>query len=325
MTTEERRPRVEDVMDNWMRPFGSTGLTVSAVCFGAGPLGAMSETDGATGADVVDAVLSSPIRFLDTSNGYSDGASERRIAAGIAQHGGLPADVVVATKVDASGSDYSGERVRRSVQESKERLGLDELPLVYLHDPEFHDFDMMTERGGAVDALVALRESGEIGRIGLAGGDSLVMKRYLDLGVFEALLTHSRWTLVDRSADGIIAQAHDAGMGIANAAIYGGGALADPRGEAPRYGYRPMTPAIRAAIRRLADVCERWGTDVPTAALQASLREERVHTTVIGFTKAARIDEAMSAIASPLPDEFWAEIDDVLPAPELWLDAGAAR
>ena len=312
-------------MDNWMRPYGSTGLMVSAVCFGAGPLGAMSETDGATGADVVAAVLGSPIRFLDTSNGYSDGASERRIAAGIAQHGGLPDDVVVATKVDAKGSNYSGARVRESVRESKQRLALDELPLVYLHDPEFHDFDMMTERGGAVDTLVALRESGEIGRIGLAGGDSHVMKRYLDLGVFEALLTHSRWTLVDRSATGIIAHAHDAGLGIANAAIYGGGVMADPRGDAPRYGYRPITPAIRSAIRRLADVCDEWGTDVPTAALLASLREPRIHTTVIGFTKASRIVDVTTALGTELSDDFWAEIDDVLPAPEFWLDSEAAR
>jgi D-threo-aldose 1-dehydrogenase len=305
---------------DWIRTFGSTGLDVSAVCFGAGPLGSMAET-AETAADVVDALLSSPIRFLDTSNGYSGGESERRVAAGIAQHGGRPADFVVATKVDAKDGDYSGARVRESVRESKERLQLDELPLVYLHDPEYQDFDAMTAPGGAVDTLLALRDAGEIGHIGLAGGDSHVMKRYLDLGVFEALLTHSRWTLVDRSAAEIIAQAHDAGLGIANAAIYGGGILANPRGTATRYGYRPVKLQILEAVSAIADVCDRYGTDVPTAALQASLRESRVHSTLVGFTKSTRIESVLAAVNTELPDEFWAEIDALMPAPEFQLDA----
>src|SRR5207249_7739159 len=111
-------------------------------------------------------VLNSPIRWIDTSNGYSGGESERRIGQAITEYGGLPDDFLVATKVDADGKDYSGERVRRSVAESKERLGLTELPLVYLHDPEFHDFEYMRD---AVDTLMQLHADGEIGHVGLAG------------------------------------------------------------------------------------------------------------------------------------------------------------
>ncbi|HMO12040.1 MAG TPA: aldo/keto reductase, partial [Actinotalea sp.] len=132
-----------------MRPLGGTGLTVSAVAAGGSPLASMPELYGhavsaADGIDTVAAVLASPIRTIDTSNGYSDGESERRIGAAIAAAGGLAPDALVITKVDARGADYSGDRVRASVDESRSRLGLDHLPLVHLHDPEDFDFADLT-------------------------------------------------------------------------------------------------------------------------------------------------------------------------------------
>ncbi|HEY0473447.1 MAG TPA: aldo/keto reductase, partial [Kribbella sp.] len=158
--------------DDWLRPLGSTGLTVSAVCAGGAVLAGMPEVFGydvspVEAIAVIRGVLDSPLRWIDTSNGYGDGESELRIGQALAEHGGLPDDFLVATKVDADGNDYSAARVRASVAESKRRLGLDQLPLVYLHDPEFHDFDSMR---GAVGELMRLREEGEIGHVGLAGG-----------------------------------------------------------------------------------------------------------------------------------------------------------
>ena len=277
----------------------------------------VSEDDA---VELVQAILTSPIRFLDTSNGYSDGRSEQRIGLGIARSGGLPADFLVATKVDPRGGDYSGDRVRQSVRESKERLGLAPLPLVYLHDPEFHDFVRMTEPGGAVDALVRLREAGEIGHIGVAGGDVHEMARYLELGVFEVVLVHNRWTLVDRSAAALFEQAQDAGVAIVNAAIYGGGILARPRGTNRKYGYRPASEATLNAIGRMADLCEQWNTDLATAALQASLRDRRISSTVIGFSKPGRLQSILTASATELPETFWGELEQLVPSRENWLD-----
>jgi aryl-alcohol dehydrogenase-like predicted oxidoreductase len=87
----------------WLRPVGQTGLTVSAICAGGSPLGSMPENFGyevseAQAVDLVEAILESPIRFLDTSNGYSEGESERRIGKAIKRHGGLPPDFLVAKK-----------------------------------------------------------------------------------------------------------------------------------------------------------------------------------------------------------------------------------
>ncbi|WIB68315.1 aldo/keto reductase [Curtobacterium sp. MCBD17_035] len=319
-------PDLDATPGGWMRPLGRTGLTVSAVTLGAAPLGSMPENFGHPVEEddavaLVDQVLHSPIRTIDTANGYSGGASERRIGLGIARAGGLPDDVLVVTKVDARDGDYSGVRVRASVRESQERLGIDRLPLVHLHDPEFHDLDAMTAPGGAVDTLVALRDEGVVEHIGLAGGDVHVMRRYLDLGVFEVLLVHNRLTLVDRSAESLVARAAETDVAVVNAAVFGGGILAAPRSGRTDYGYRPAPPATRAAITAMADVCDRYGTDLATAALAASVREPAVASTIVGFSRPERIATTVDAATTDLPDDLWAELAALRPAPEHWLDA----
>jgi D-threo-aldose 1-dehydrogenase len=309
----------------WLRELGRTRLNVSAITAGGAPLGSMPENFGYEVAEtdavsLVEAILASPIRVIDTANGYSSGRSEERIGKAIAQAGGLPDDFLVTTKVDARGSDYSGNRVRQSVQESKQRLGIDTLELVYLHDPEFHDFDALTAPNGAVQTLARMRDDGEIGHIGLAGGDVREMARYLDTGAFEVLLVHNRWTLVDRSATQLIEDASQAGIAVLNAAIYGGGILARPRGDTTSYGYRPSTPATLEAIDRMTALCGQFETDVATAALQWSLRDNRIASTVVGFSKPERIASIMRAAQTELPEPFWSELEELVPPRDNWLD-----
>ncbi|MCX2750074.1 aldo/keto reductase [Arthrobacter sp. MI7-26] len=95
-------------------------------------------------------VFTSPINFMDTSNGYGHGASERRIGEAIRRHGGLPSGFVLATKADPDprNGDFSAARIRASVEESLERLGLDRLQLLYLHDPERLSFEEGMAVGG---------------------------------------------------------------------------------------------------------------------------------------------------------------------------------
>jgi len=310
----------------WMRPLGGTGLQVSAVCLGGGPLGSMPglfgrDTPAEDGIATVLAALDSPIRFIDTSNGYSEGESERRIGEALARAGGLPDDVVLATKVDPQGSDYSGDRVRASVEESRGRLGLDHLPLVHLHDPEFHDFAELSAPGGAVDALVRLREEGKVGKIGLAGGRVQEIARYLDLGVFDVLLVHNRWTLLDRSAGPLIEEALRQGMGVLNAAVYGGGILASQDGGPTTYGYRPAPPEVLDAVEQMRRVCAAYGTDIATAALQFSLRDERIASTVVGMSRPQRIAATVDAATTAVPDAIWPELEALLPPAHVWLDA----
>ncbi len=326
MTRPPAQPPYAPGGPTWLRALPGTDLTVSAVTLGGGPLGSMPglfgrEVSAEEGVATVLAAFDSPIRTIDTSNGYSDGESERRIGAAIGLADGLPEGVVVITKVDPRGSDYSGARVRASVAESRKRLGLDTLPLVHLHDPEGHDFDAMTAPGGAVDTLVELRESGQVGRIGLAGGRVQEIARYLELGVFDVLLVHNRWTLLDRSAGPLVDEARRRGMGVLNAAVYGGGILAAQQGGPTTYGYRPAPPEVLDAAARMREACAAHGTDIATAALQFSLRDERFASTVVGMSRPARVTATVEAAARALPDALWPELEALLPPAHVWLDA----
>lgn len=309
---------------DWLRPLGRTGLTVSAVAAGGGPIGSMPEMFGyEVPADqaqrLVVQLLSSPIRVIDTANAYSDGESERRIGRAIAMAGGLPAGYLIATKVDGKDGDYSGERVRQSIRESTQRLGLETLPLVYLHDPEFALDQGLDAPGGAVEVLTQLQAEGVIGALGVAGGDPRVMNRFLDIGVFDVLLNHNRWTLIDRGADELFNRASSAGIGVVNAAYLGGGLLANPRGSR-MYGYRPAKQATVDAAMRLETLCGKWNTDLPTAALQFSLRDPRVHMSVVGISKPERIQPLLDSADTEFPDQFWAAVEDLVPDRSNWLD-----
>jgi D-threo-aldose 1-dehydrogenase len=303
------------------RVLGTTGLNVSPVCAGGSGLGSMPQVFGydVTPQQAVDLVLrvfDSPINWIDTSNGYSDGESERRIGQAIREYGGLPEGFLVATKVDARDGDYSGARVRASVAESKERLGLDDLPLVHLHDPEFHDFESMRD---AVDALKQLQADGEIGHLGLAGGDTRELSRYLDLGGFEVLLVHNRWSLVDHSAAGIFRRAVGDGLGVINAAVYGGGILANPSG-ATKYAYREAPAPVLAAIAEMDKACREYGTDLATAALRHSVDNPDITGTVVGITKPARVDALLQALETDLPDELLNRLGSLLPQQQYWVE-----
>jgi len=316
-------PPVTPGSASWTRPFGSTGLQVSAVSAGGGPLGGMPELFGYDtpedqGVAVALGVLASPLRMVDTANGYSHGRSEERIGAALRRVGA--GDTLIATKVDAADGDFSGRRVRASVEESRARLGLDHLPLVHLHDPEFHPEAGFDRPGGAVEALVALREEGVIGHLGIAAGHVPTIERLLDTGAFEVLLTHSRATLLDRGADPLIDRARAAGMGVANAAVLGGGLLAR-RTAKPFYGFRPARAEVLAAAAALHDLADEFGIALADAAVQHSLRDERIDTTVVGFSRPERIPQLLESLGRPVPEEFWTRAEELLPDPAVWLDA----
>lgn len=311
---------------DWLRPLGRTGLTVLAVCACGGPLGSMPGNFGydvpaQRGIDTVTRVLRSPIRFLDTSNSYSGGESERRIGAAVAAMGGLPEDFVLATKVDRDrNGDFSGARVRRSIEESLTRLGMHQVPLLYLHDPEHISFEAAMAPGGAVEELQRIRDEGLARHLGVAGGPVGLMRQYLDSGIFDALLTHNRYTLVDRSAEPLIEAASAAGVAVINAAIYGGGILATGVAGSDRYAYSAAPEAVLRAVAAIEKVCAASSVPLPAAALRFSMRDPRITSTVIGISRPERVDECLSHVTWEIPDQFWAELDRHVPEPRYWLN-----
>lgn len=310
-----------------LRDLGSTGLRVTAICVGTASLGSASYTYGyevsrERGEATVEAALGGPYTFMDTSNAYGRGASETCIGAVLRRHGGLPDGMVLSTKVDADPvtRDFSGDRVRRSVEESLTRLGLDKVQLMYLHDPEF--FLTVPEAladDGPVAALVALRDEGVLGHLGVAAGDVPMMRELIRSGAFEVVLNHNRYTLLDRGAEPLIDDALARGMAYVNAAPYGGGILAKGLSHEHKYGYRQAPEAVVTAVAAMQRTCAAHGVPLAAAALQFSLRDPRVSSTVVGVSEPARIAETTALATHPIPDELWPELEALLPAPEHWL------
>jgi D-threo-aldose 1-dehydrogenase len=309
------------------RALGSTGLTVSPLCIGTSPLASMPglygyAVDEDRAVATVDAVLDSgTITFLDTSNGYgTDGSAERRIGIALRRRGGLPPGFLLATKVDpdpATG-DFSGARVRASLAESLDRLGLDRIELLHLHDPERIPFEQATAPGGPVEALADLKREGLVAHLGVAGGPVAEMQRYLDTGVFEVVLTHNRYTLLDRSAEELFRRAHAAGIGVLNAAPYGGGMLV--RDQAT-YAYGERDDAVATAAAAMRAAAEKAGVPPAAAALQFSLRAEFIDSTVVGVSSPERVAETLSLAEVAVPEDLWAELESLTPPRSVWLDA----
>jgi D-threo-aldose 1-dehydrogenase len=309
------------------RALGRTGLAVSPICVGTSPLASMPNLYGYAVSEeraeaTVEAVLDGPLNFLDTSNNYGGGNAERRIGAVLRRRGGLPDGVVVATKADADPDtgDFSGERVRRSTAESLERLGLDRVQLMYLHDPEYHlSFEQAMAPDGPVAALLALRDEGVLGHLGIAGGPVWLMRQFVATGAFEVVLSHNRYTLLDRSAEPLIADAVERGIAYVNAAPYGGGMLVKGPQAQPRYGYRETPERIRDAVRAMQRICAAYDVPLRAAALQFGLRDPRVAATVVGISAPERVAETVALAAVAIPAAAWAELAACLPPPGFWL------
>ncbi|WP_240606060.1 aldo/keto reductase [Planctomonas deserti] len=268
-------------------------------------------------------VCASPIRSIDTANMYGEGRSETRIAAGLKRAGAAADGMLIATKVDGKDGDYSGDRVFESIKESQARLGMEYLPLVYLHDPEYAPDAGFDRPGGAIEALIELKNRGVIGHLGIAGGHVPTMERLIDTGAFEVLLTHSRASLVDGSANDLIDRVKAEGMGVANAAVYGGGLLA-ARTAPPLYSnFKPARPEILAAASALFDLADVFGIKLADAAVQHSLRDPRIDTTVVGISKPERIPLLLAGLAVRIPDEFWERAAELMPDESVWVDAHA--
>jgi D-threo-aldose 1-dehydrogenase len=310
-----------------LRPLGRTGLQVSPVCLGTSPLASMPghygyEVGDDRAAATIRAALSGPFNFIDTSNNYGGGSAERRIGAVLREVGGLPDGIVLATKVDADlvTRDFSGERVRRSVEESLERLGLDRVQLMYLHDPEYYlTFEEAMAPDGPVRALASLREAGVLAHLGVAGGPVGLLRQFIATGEFEVVLSHNRFTLVDRSAEPLMDDAGERGVAYVNAAPYGGGILAKGPDAQPRYAYKPAPEEISSAVRAMQQACEQAGVPLEAAALQFSMRDPRVVSTVVGLSDPARLEHTATLASLPIPDTLWAELAALAPGREFWL------
>lgn len=301
-----------------LRPLGRTAFRVSPICVGCAPIGDMAEAFGYSVAEeqalaTLRLALAGPFNFLDTSAIYGIGESERRIGLVLRELGGLPDGVVLATKADRDpgSGDFGGEQVRRSVRGSLARLGVPRLQLVYLHDPENAPFREVVGPGGALEALIQLRDEGAIEHLGVAGGPIPMLIDYLELGVFEVVITHHRYTLLNRSADRLIRYASERRVAVMNAAPYASGILAKGARVAARYHYQDPDPAVLARVGEIEAICATFGVPVAAAALQFSLRNPGITSTIVGMTRPERVGQTHDLANLHIPEALWTRLDGV--------------
>ena len=295
---------------------GKTGLQVSRLSFGASALGDMPDTYGYAVSEerarnTIRAILALPDGFIDTSRNYGMGRSEARIGQVVRELGGWPKGRILSTKLDrdmATGR-FDGPRARRSIEESLKALGLDRVQILHLHDPEHGaDLSEVTRKGGALDELMRMKAEGLAEAVGLAAGRVDVMMPILRDWDLDALITHNRYTLVNRNAEAMLELARAKGIAVLNAAPYAGGALAKGSASYHRYVYQDASEAMLAPIAQVEAVCARHGVPPGAAALQFSMRDPRIASTICGVSKPERVEETLKWAAWPISPECWKEL-----------------
>jgi D-threo-aldose 1-dehydrogenase len=287
---------------------------VPPVAIGCAPLGDMPETFAYSVPEeiahaTVRAALESPLSWLDTAASYGDGESERRIGSVLRELGGLPEGAFLDTKIGAGpDGDFSADAMKRRFERSQQLLGMEQFELVFLHDPEKQDFEEITADGGPLSVLQDYREQGLIRHLGVAGGPIDLMMRYVETGTFDAAITHNRYTLLDRSAEPLIARCHELSIPLLNAAPYGSGILAKGPTQYPRYAYAEVSGRLLENAKEMEAVCSRYDIPLAAAALQFSLRDSRIVATIVGMSRPERIQQTIDLASTRIPDECWEEL-----------------
>jgi D-threo-aldose 1-dehydrogenase len=306
------------------------GPAITELGLGAAQFGNLyRETTDEASTAAVAAAWDAGIRYFDTAPHYGIGLSERRLGVALAQY---PRDAfVVSTKVgralvpspenadqlDEHGFmtpavfrrewDFSRDGILRSIEGSLERLGLDRIDVVYLHDP---DNDWEQASTSAVDTLVELREQGLIGAIGAGMNQSAMIARFIRECDVDIMMLAGRYTLLEQGAlDELLPLALERGVGVVAAAIYNSGLLSAPRPAADaRYDYQQAPAALLARANAIADVCERHGVTLPDAAVAYPLRHPAVVSVVLGTRTAEQVVSNVSRYETAIPDEVWVEL-----------------
>ena len=299
------------------REIGATGLKVPPLCFGASGLGDMPDTygysvDAARAEATLQAIFDGPAKFLDTARLYGLGRSEERIGAAIRARGGLPPGFVLSTKLDRDleTGRFDAAQARRSLEQSLKALGLDRIPMLHLHDPEHcRDLQEIAGKGGALEAMFGFKEQGLVDAVGLAMGRVDMMLDILRDWPFDTLISHNRYTLLNRSAGPVFDHAHGQGMAVLNAAPYASGVLAKGSAEMPLIAYQKADDAALAPVRRIEEVCAAHGVAVGPVALQFSMRDPRIASTVVGVTRPERVAQTLDWAAVEVPEALWRDLD----------------
>lgn len=311
------------------------GLSVgfSTLGFGAAQFGNLgrkvSDTDCAR---AVEAAWASGLRYFDTAPHYGLGLSERRLGEALRER--PRSEFIVSTKVGRllkpnskpSGSDadngfivaddltrvrdYTGDGVLQSVEESLERLNLETIDILWIHDPEEPTNCSEEALRGAVPALNRLRDEGLIKAWGVGSKDASVLREFAENAHPDLLMIAGRYTLLEQEQVGLMRTCTRLGIGVVAVGVFNSGLLAQrsPSDDA-WYEYGPAPRPILDRARRLAEAAEDHGITLPGAALAFPYRHPAVVNVTVGMRNPEQIHRNVQLRATPIPEDFWLDLE----------------
>jgi D-threo-aldose 1-dehydrogenase len=311
------------------RRLGRSPVSVTELSFGGAVIaGLYTEVSEEDARAAVDAAWEGGIRTFDTAPHYGLGLSERRLGAALRDR---PRDeYVISTKVgrllepaapgpDGTGFgcdtegfavpashvrrfDFSADGVRRSLEASLDRLGLDRVDLVLIHDPDHHGEQALRE---AYPALETLRAEGTVRAIGVGMNQTAMLTTFVTDTDVDAVLVAGRYTLLDHSAArDLLPAAQRRGVSVIAGGVFNSGLLAAPVAGAT-YDYRPAPAELIERARRLAEVCERYGVPLRAAAARFPLTHPAVASVLIGVRSVAEVADALALRTLDIPAGLW--------------------
>jgi D-threo-aldose 1-dehydrogenase len=301
-------------------------VALSRLSLGAAPLGGLyASVSDEDAIATVHAALLGGVIYIDTAPFYGYGLSERRVGAALAQlpSGVVRNDIVLSTKVgrivdpdsprhprdvfvgEEHGTahfDFSRDGVRRSLDDSLERLGVDHVDIALVHDPDNH-MDQAIEE--AMPALVELRDEGVVQAVGAGMNTVAPLQRFVHETDVDCILVAGRYTLLDRSAaEALLPACEEGQITVIAGGVFNSGILASGN----TYDYGAPSPDIVDKVKVLQAVCAEHGIPLAAAAIQFVLGHPAVGTALLGARHANEVTENLALATLPIPTEFWEAI-----------------
>ncbi|MFF7047138.1 aldo/keto reductase [Streptomyces griseorubiginosus] len=312
-----------------MSTLGRSGVEVSRLAFGGAAVGNLfTEVGDEQAHEAVTAAWERGIRYFDTAPHYGLGLSEQRLGEALKAY--PRTEFTLSTKVgrrlepsDAGGDDladgfavpatrrrvwdFTEDGVRRTLEASLERLGLDRVDVVYLHDPDDHAEAAFRE---GYPALEKLRSEGVVGAIGAGMNQVEMLTRFVRETDVDVVLCAGRYTLLDRSAlGGLLPAAVERGVSVVVGGAFNSGLLADPQPGAT-YNYTAAPAELLDKALRLKEIAGRHGISLRAAALAFCTAHPAVASVLVGARSAAEVHDCADQFAVPVPETFWQELRD---------------
>ncbi|TWI69737.1 D-threo-aldose 1-dehydrogenase [Pseudoduganella lurida] len=311
------------------RSLAQRGLSMGCMGLGCAQLGGLYQPMAEEEARaIVDTAWSLGIRYFDTAPYYGYTLSERRLGAALRDR--ARDDYVVSTKVgrlmvpddtvqpgDSGWAaplpfrpqfDYTHDGILRSHEGSLQRLGLDRIDILYVHDigrvthgaRHAHYWHQLTE-GGGFRALLRLRDEGAVRAIGLGVNEWEVVADALDVCDIDCALLAGRYTLLEQGALALLDHCAARGVGIVIGGPFNSGILAGVR----KFDYADAPDAVIARADALAAACRDFDVPLPAAALQFPMAHPAVVSCIPGAQNPEQLRQNAAWFAAPIPADVW--------------------